>query len=161
MTSSLPSTQRPRSAARIAVVTIALATITALPAHAQGASDRDAIRAAVLDYVEGFYLGDTARLVRSVRPEVTKYGFYVPRNKTAYEGEAMPWKEFLSYANSVKARNRPPNPEWPKQIDLLDVADQTASAKLTAWWGIDYLHLAKYDGRWMIVHVLWQSPPKR
>lgn len=55
----------------------------------------------------------------------------------------------------------PPNPKWPKQIDLLDVADQTASAKLTAWWGIDYLHLATHDGCWIIVHVLWQSPPKR
>ncbi len=161
MRSSPPSSQRVRSAARVALLASALATLIARPTRAQGATDRDGIRAAVLDYVEGFYLGDTARLVRSVRPEVTKYGFFIPKNKTAYEGEAMPWSEFLSYAKSVKARNRPPNPEWPKQIDLLDVADQTASAKLTAWWGIDYLHLAKYDGRWMIVHVLWQSPPKR
>ena len=29
------------------------------------------------------------------------------------------------------------------------------SAKLTAWWGTDYVLLAKYDGRWMITHVLW------
>lgn len=161
MRSIFPPPRSIRSAARIAVLAATCATAASAPLRAQSATDRDGVRAAVLDYVEGFYLGDTARLVRSVRPEVTKYGFYVPRNKTAYEGEAMPWKEFLSYANSVKARNRPPNPEWPKQIDLLDVADQTASAKLTAWWGIDYLHLAKYDGRWMIVHVLWQSPPKR
>jgi hypothetical protein len=40
------------------------------------------------------------------------------------------------------------------------VLDQTASAKLTASWGIDYLLLAKYDGRWMITHVLWQTPPR-
>lgn len=38
--------------------------------------------------------------------------------------------------------------------------NQTASAKLTAWWGTDYLLLAKYDGRWMIRQVLWQSPPR-
>ena len=31
--------------------------------------------------------------------------------------------------------------------------DQTASAKLTAWWGTDYLLLGKYDGRWMISSV--------
>ncbi len=130
-------------------------------AQAQSDADRAGVRSAVLDYVEGFYEGDTTRLVRSVRPEVTKYGFFVPRGKSAYEGEAMPWAEFMSYTNSVKARNRPPNPAWPKQIDLLDVADQTAAAKLTAWWGIDYLQLAKYDGRWMIVHVLWQSPPPK
>ena len=31
----------------------------------------------------------------------------------------------------------------------------TASAKLTADWGVDYFHLAKYEGKWKIVHVLW------
>ena len=34
----------------------------------------------------------------------------------------------------------------------------TASAKLTAWWGTDYLLLARYEGRWMIRQVLWQTP---
>jgi hypothetical protein len=37
---------------------------------AQAASDRDGVRLAVLDYVEGFYEGDTTRLVRSVWPEM-------------------------------------------------------------------------------------------
>lgn len=42
---------------------------------------------------------------------------------------------------------------------LFDVQDQTASAKLTAWWGTDYLLLAREQGRWVILQVLWQSPP--
>ncbi len=37
--------------------------------------------------------------------------------------------------------------------------DQTASVKLIAEWGIDYMHLAKYEGQWKIVNVLWQSHP--
>jgi hypothetical protein len=48
----------------------------------------------------------------------------------------------------------------PKEIRILDLLDQTASAKLIAHWGVDYFHLAKYDGRWMIVNVLWQTPPR-
>jgi hypothetical protein len=39
------------------------------------------------------------------------------------------------------------------------VLDQTASAKLEAWWGIDHVHLAKFDGKWMIVNVAWQTFP--
>jgi len=73
----------------------------------------------------------------------------------------MPWAEFLSYANSVKKRGQAPKAEWPRQVDVLDVQDQTAAVKVTAWWGTDYLQLARYDGRWMIVHVLWQSPPPK
>ena len=68
--------------------------------------------------------------------------------------------EMNAYANNVKRNNRPAPGTAPKEIELLDVQDQTAAAKLTAWWGTDYLLLAKYDGRWMIVHVLWQTPPR-
>lgn len=49
-----------------------------------------------------------------------------------------------------------------KEVAVLDVLDQTAAAKVTAAWGIDYLLLGKYDGRWKIIEILWQShPPKR
>ena len=37
--------------------------------------------------------------------------------------------------------------------------DQTATVKLVAQWGVDYMHLARYDGRWKVVNVLWQSAP--
>jgi hypothetical protein len=130
-------------------------------APAQTVSDREAVRLAVLDYVEGFYQGDTARLVRSVSPEVRKYGYYHDKPGGPYVGEGMPVPEFLSYANRIKTgRSRTPA-NAVKDIVLYDVQDQTASAKLTAWWGTDYLLLAKDKGRWMILHVLWQSPPPK
>lgn len=127
--------------------------------HGQTTADRESVRRAVLDYVEGFYEGDTAKLVRSVRPEVQKFGFWIPRDSTRYVGEAMPWSEFLSYARRIRDRRTPAPANAPKEITVFDVLDQTATAKLTAWWGTDYLLLAKYDGRWMIRMVLWQSPP--
>jgi hypothetical protein len=128
---------------------------------AQSADERRAVERAVLDYVEGFYEGDTVKLVRSVHPEVFKYGYYVPRDSARYVGEAMPFAEFLSYANRVKSRGQPAPADAPKRVEIYDVQDQTASAKLTAWWGTDYLLLARIDGRWMIRQVLWQSPPRR
>lgn len=146
-------------AGRILTVVVALSLPAA--AAAQRGADSASVRAAVLDYVEGFYQGDSARLVRSVRPEVVKYGFFVPRNDSAYKGEPMSFAEMNAYANRVKQSGKPAPASAPKEIRILDVQDQTAAAKLTAWWGTDYLQLAKYDGRWMIVHVLWQSPPKR
>jgi hypothetical protein len=124
-----------------------------------GAADSIGVRAAVLDYVEGFYQGDSTRLVRSVRPEVYKYGFWRHRDSTSYRGSQMTWPAFHAYANRVKARGDGAPPNAPKQVELFDVQDQTAAAKLTAWWGTDYLLLARFDGRWMITHVLWQSPP--
>jgi hypothetical protein len=139
--------------------TALLLLFAAPPVHAQNRPDPEGVRLAVLDYVEGFYEGDTTKLMRSIRPEVAKFGYYKKKGEDVYTGEAMPWAEFLSYANKVKARGRPTPATAPKEITILDIADQTASAKLTAWWGIDYLHLAKFGGRWMITQVLWQSPP--
>ena len=130
-------------------------------ARAQTPDDREAVRRAAMDYIEGFYEGDTAKLVRSVRPEVYKYGFYQPRDSTKYVGEQMPWAEFLAYANRVKARNRPPPASAPRDVQIFEVLNQTANAKVTAWWGTDYLLLAKFGDRWMITHVLWQSPPRK
>jgi len=47
----------------------------------------------------------------------------------------------------------------PKQVQLLDVQDQSAAVKVTASWGTEYLLVGKYDGRWMVSSVLWQSKP--
>jgi hypothetical protein len=145
--------------ATIALFTLSLAL--AGPAGAQTPSDREAVRAAVLDYVEGFYGGDTVRLVRSVWPEVRKYGYWRAKPDAPYAGEAMPFADFLSYANRIRSGASKTPAGAPKDITVFDVQDQTASAKLTAWWGTDYLLLAKEKGRWMIIQVLWQSPPPK
>jgi hypothetical protein len=72
----------------------------------------------------------------------------------------MSFEQMIAYAERVKSSGRGGPPAGaPKEVNLLDVQDQTAAAKVVAWWGTDYLHLAKYEGRWMIVHVIWQSPP--
>jgi putative lumazine-binding protein len=142
------------------VIACAALVVAAARANGQSAPDREGVRRAVLDYVEGFYEGDTAKLVRSVHPDVQKYGFWIPRDSTRYSGEAMPWSEFLSYARGIRARGSPARADAPKEITVFDVRDQTASAMLRAWWGMDYLLLAKYDGRWMVRMVLWQSPPR-
>ena len=150
---------------RLATV-LATAVVAALPslapqaAQAQTRADSTAIRRAVMDYVEGFYEGDTTKLVRSVRPEVAKSGFARSRGATAYRPSVMPWPGFMAYANRVRSGQSPTPPNAQKTIALLDVLDQTAAAKLTAWWGTDYLLLARFGDKWMVTHVLWQSHPR-
>lgn len=114
----------------------------------------------MLDYVEGFYEGDSTKHARSIMPEVYKYGYWIPRDSARYQGERMTWAEFNAYTNRVRASKRFAAPTAPKDIAIFDVLDQTASAKLTAYWGVDYLLLAKRDGRWMVSHVIWQTPPR-
>ena len=72
----------------------------------------------------------------------------------------MSFEGMLEFAEEVKATGNYPDKDAPKRVEVLDVLDQTAVAKVYAWWGSDYMTLAKYEGRWMIVQVLWQSPPE-
>jgi hypothetical protein len=72
-----------------AAVLLAL-SVAPQTAVAQAVDEREAVRRAVLDYVEGFYEGDSTKHVRSVMPEVFKYGYWIPRDSTRYQGERMP-----------------------------------------------------------------------
>ena len=144
-----------------ALMLVAVSLVAALPRTAASQSDeREAVRRAVLDYVEGFYEGDSTRFVRSVMPEVFKFGYWFPRDSGRYVGEHMSWPEFHAYAHKLKASGQRTPASASKDIVVFDVLDQIASAKLVAYWGVDYLLLAKRDGRWMISQVLWQTPPR-
>src|SRR6266487_1402748 len=47
-----------------------------------------------------------------------------------------------------------------KDVTILDIYQNAASAKIYASGWVDYLHLAKWNGRWVIVNVLWELHPR-
>ena len=138
-----------------------IAAFVLLPAAAAAQTDaeREAVRQAVLDYVEGIYEVNPARIERSVHPDLAKRGFFVKRGETAYSSDVMTFQQLVELAKTYNKNGRVPK-DAPKEVVVFDISDQTASAKLTAVWGIDYIHLAKYDGKWKIVNILWQEPAK-
>jgi hypothetical protein len=126
---------------------------------ATAAADRRAIEQAVLDYAEAFYLMEPARIERSVHRELVKFGFFRDRPGAAYDGGAMNFRELHELAAGWNRNGKFDPATARREVAVLDVLDQTAAAKLVAEWGIDYMHLAKYEGRWQIIHVLWQTHP--
>jgi|SRR5688572_8281617 len=147
---------------RMNACSIALsAVLISTPVLAQGEGDREGVRRAALDYLEGFYEGDSTKHIRSIRPDVFKYGFWIPQDSSKYSGQQMTWPEFHAYTRRVRENKRFAPTTAPKEVVIYEVLDQIASAKVTAFWGVDYLLLAKHDGKWMISHVLWQTPPRK
>ena len=129
---------------------------------AQTAADKEAVRQAVLDYVEGVYNVDPARIERSVHPRLAKIGFYRGPNDATYRaGNGMTFEQLKQVAASYNKDGKTVPANAPKDVTIFEVLDQTASAKVVAQWGIDYFHLAKFDGKWLIVNVIWQSAPKK
>jgi len=127
--------------------------------RAQSTGEQEAVRQAVLDYVEGVYEVSHTRIERSIHPDLAKKGFFVKKGETVYSPHTMTFAQLVELSKNYN-KDGHVSKDAPKDVVVYDISDQTASAKLTAVWGIDYIHLAKYDGKWKIINVLWQTPPK-
>jgi hypothetical protein len=123
--------------------------------------DKKAVEAACYDYIHAFYQADTTLAYRSVHSQVQKRGFWFNDKKNEYAkmGE-MPFNRLIALAKVWNKDGKEANAQTPKKVEVFEVSDKTAVAKVTAVWGIDYMHLAKIDNKWYIMNVLWQSPPK-
>lgn len=121
-------------------------------------AEQQAIKQAVLDYVEGVYELNPAKIERSVHPALVKRGYFIPKNSTDYDIALMTFPELIELAKNYNKDGQIPS-DAPKEVVVYDLLDQIATAKLIAWWGIDYMHLAKYNGKWMIMDVFWQTHP--
>jgi len=135
----------------------ALLVVCATSVAAQTDEDHAEVERAVLDYVEGVYEVKPELIERSVHPELEKFGFARRSPEDEWRVIPMTYEQLVGLAGEYYADEGGAPADAPKKVEILDVLNQTASAKLTASWGVDYFHLAKYDGKWKIVHVLWQS----
>ncbi len=143
------------------VLTSLLVLAIVFQANAQS-SENDKVKKACMDYIEGFYEGDEAKLKRSLSPDLLKFGYMKKRGTQEYASAGqMTYEEALSFARGVKEKQRFPKADAPRGIEIYDVDDNIAAAKVTAWWGFDYILLSKEDDKWMIQQVLWQGPLKK
>jgi len=120
---------------------------------------KEKVEKACLDYIEGFYEGDTSKLIRSLKPSLYKFGYWKNKTTNVYESDGqMTWREALDYAKKVMEKKSFQKPGTTKKVEVLDIMNTIASAKVTAWWGVDYVLLSKQGDTWMIEEVLWEGP---
>lgn len=141
------------------LVVLLLMCAASLNAVGQDMSDKEGVQMAALDYVEGLYLVQPERIEQSVSKDLAKIGYWKKDATSEYRESPMTYDQLVSLAGRWN-KDGDVDPETaPKKIEILDLMDQTAVVKLSADWGIDYLNMAKKDGRWTIVNILWQSYP--
>jgi len=123
------------------------------------AQEKEKIEKACLNYIEGFYEGDTTRLMAALKPSLYKIGYWKNKTTGNYDfDEQMTWRQAIDYAKNVAVKKSFAKADAPKKVEVLDIMNTIASAKVTAWWGVDYVLLSKQDGKWMIEEVLWEGP---
>ena len=70
----------------------------------------------------------------------------------------MTYPQAIRYAKNVFDKKNFAKAGSPKKVEVYDIMRSIASAKVTAWWGVDYMLLSKQNGKWMIEQVLWEGP---
>lgn len=122
--------------------------------------EKEKVERACLNYIEGFYEGDTTKLIAALKPSLHKIGYWKNKNTGVYDFDGqMTYREALDNAKNVMTKKSFAKPDAPKKVEVLDIGNTIASAKVTAWWGIDYVLLSKQDNKWIIEQVLWEGPP--
>ncbi|HEY7481101.1 MAG TPA: nuclear transport factor 2 family protein [Gemmatimonadales bacterium] len=138
-----------------------LAVLTlAVPLRAQTAADSSAIRSTALDYVEGWYEGNPERMGRAVHPELVKR---IVVSDTATKHSVIQTMGATALVNGTRHGwgKETPKDRQQKDVRILDIFGNAASVRATMADWIDYLQIAKVDGRWVIVNVLWEEKPGR
>ena len=126
----------------------------AAPARAQTPADTLAIRQAALDYIEGWYAGDGDRMAKALHPELAKRIMF-----TDTLGNA--WISGMGATQLVRGTRagggtRTPAAERGTEVRILDIFQNAASVRIDAGGWIDYLHLVRWRGQWVILNVLWE-----
>lgn len=119
--------------------------------------DKEAIKKTALDYIEGAYSGDPERMARAVHPELNKVipSVLQQTGKTMlnYTSAAMLIEGTKAKLGMLEKDKRD------IRVTIFDVQKEIASVEVLSARYYDYLQMAKINGQWKIINVLWKMNP--
>jgi hypothetical protein len=135
-----------------------LALLIAAPAAARTGSPEEAqVRQAALDYIEGWYEGDAARLEGVLHPEfVRRIAAVTTSDEDFFLGEDRDRRLAQARRGGDAAT---PAGERDIAVAVLDVARTTAAVRVDSAYYTEYLSLVRMRGLWRVVDVLWENVP--
>lgn len=115
--------------------------------------ERAAIEKAARDYMEGWYEGSVERMTKALHPDLMKRRIdTLPTGKNILNTVSA--QAMIEYTRAGFGKGKPVA-ERGISVDVLDVYENIATAKAMSEQFVDYLHMAKNNGEWKIVNVLW------
>lgn len=139
-----------------AVLTVAVIAAAQRPVIAQTAADSAAIRQTALDYIDGWYSGDAARMEHALHTHLAKRLVY-----TDSQGHSrlvdLTAEELIQSTRA--AVGKIPREQWRDSVTVLGVFGNDAVVRIDATTWVDFLEEIKWDGSWKIINVVWENRP--
>lgn len=142
---------------RSLLITLILVPLLGGRMDAQTSADSTAIRQAALDYIQGWYEGSAERMERALHPDLAKRIVNVDQRGRSVLGH----QSAMTLVQKTRGGGGKDTPVSERRTDvrILDTFGNTASVRVDADRWIDYLHIARWNGRWVIINVLWENRP--
>lgn len=143
------------------VVVAALFALSAQASGAVAAHDAVAARAiehSALEFEQAWYAGDPQRMAAVLHPSFTMrhVGTDASTGRSVLDQD-VDAKELVELTR--QGRGEVPAAMQRHDVTVLDVYANAATARIVTWYGVDYLQLARWNGRWLIMGVVWGETP--
>ncbi|MEJ7625112.1 MAG: nuclear transport factor 2 family protein [Pyrinomonadaceae bacterium] len=132
---------------------------TTVSTSAQTDADRDAVKRVAMSYAEGWYEGDAAKMESALSPQLAKR---IARSSEKGESTlGQMTSTDLIDATRGGLGKKTPAIEQRKDVKIFDMMANSATVKLEMRDWVDYMHIARMNGKWVIVNVLWEMKSKK
>ena len=121
----------------------------------QTAADSAAIRATALDYIDGWYTSNAARMERALHPNLAKRMVWADSTGKSHLVDMTA----LELIQGTKAHPPVPPSERRDEVQILSVFGNAAVVRIDATEWVDYLQEIKWNGSWKIINVVWENRP--
>ena len=113
-------------------------------------ADVETITAVVTEYFQSWFLGDAARMRSVLHPNLSKRTPVQPGGPELALGEDTAETMVASAGRGA----RPQYEHW-QDVEVLHVAGGIATAMVHSQPFVEYIHLARFGDRWLIVNALY------
>ena len=133
--------------------------VSTISIFGQSSADRDAITRTALNYAEGWYEGNADKMESALSPDLAKR--IVRTNAQGQSSLGQMSAMTLVQVVRTGEGKQTPKGEQQKDVTILDMLTSSATVKLEMRDWIDYMHIGKMNGKWVIINVLWEPKPKK
>jgi hypothetical protein len=136
-----------------AILSCVLILTAILSVSAQQDPDREAIKRTALNYAEGWYEGNADKMESALHPDLAKRIV-----RTNDKGQSA-----MSLVQGTRGGSgkQTPAAEQQKDVTILDMLGGAATVKLEMRDWVDYMHIGKFNGKWVVINVLWEMKPRK
>ena len=128
-------------------------------AFGQNDVEREAIKRTALNYAEGWYEGNADKMESALSPDLAKR--IARTNDKGQSSLGQMTAMTLVQGTRGGSGKQTAKDEQQKDVTILDMIGGAATVKLEMRDWVDYMHIGKMNGKWLIINVLWEMKPAK